>query len=96
HAPVGSANRYSAGLPLKFGSGREQFGTPFTGKLMDRQTLQYFLKKVPVIGTEGTRLLREKRGQWRPRRRMPRRLHDRPRKASAWSGNQRYYRIRLP
>ncbi|WP_343929353.1 hypothetical protein [Peribacillus frigoritolerans] len=41
-----------------------------------------------MIGTEGTRLLREKRVQGRPhRRKAPRRLPDRPRKASAWSGN---------
>ncbi|MDP1421628.1 hypothetical protein Q8G35_25510 [Peribacillus simplex] len=32
-----------------------------------------------LIGAEGTRI----------RRRKPRRLPDRPRKASAWSGNQR-------
>ncbi|MED3888511.1 hypothetical protein P4601_00940, partial [Peribacillus frigoritolerans] len=34
---------------------------------------------------------REKRGQWRPRRRAPRRLPDRPRKASAWSVNHYTY-----
>ncbi|MFJ7851670.1 methyl-accepting chemotaxis protein [Peribacillus frigoritolerans] len=39
----------------------------------------------------GTRLLREKRGQGKPRRRAPRRLTDRPRKASAWSGNHYTY-----
>jgi len=50
----------------------------------------FYLKvKTKLIGTEGTRLLREKRVQGRPRRRKPRRLPDRPRKASAWSGNQR-------
>ncbi|MDM5452211.1 hypothetical protein [Peribacillus simplex] len=44
--------------------------------------------KAKLIGTEGTRLLREKRGQGRPHRReASRRLPDRPRKASAWSGN---------
>ncbi|PRA95475.1 hypothetical protein CQ056_01980 [Peribacillus simplex] len=31
-----------------------------------------------MIGTEGTRLLREKRGQGRPRRRTPRRLPGPP------------------
>ncbi|TWE04149.1 hypothetical protein FB545_1238 [Peribacillus frigoritolerans] len=37
------------------------------------------------------RLLREMRVQGRPRRReASRRLTDRPRKASAWSGNQRF------
>ncbi|WHX65550.1 hypothetical protein QNH26_17855 [Peribacillus frigoritolerans] len=44
-----------------------------------------------MIGTEGPRLLREMRVQGRPRRReASRRLTDRPRKASAWSGNQRF------
>ncbi|PAW28577.1 hypothetical protein BKC07_12445 [Peribacillus simplex] len=42
--------------------------------------------KTKLIGTEGTRLLREKRGQGRPHRREASRA-DRPRKASAWSGN---------
>ncbi|MCD1158731.1 hypothetical protein [Peribacillus frigoritolerans] len=51
------------------------------------KTSQHFFK---LIGTDGTRLLREKRVQGRPhRRKAPRRLPDRPRKASAWSGNQR-------
>ncbi|MFY0782340.1 hypothetical protein AB1K18_18970 [Peribacillus simplex] len=47
----------------------------------------YLNVKTKLIGTEGTRPLREKRVQGRPRRRKPR--ADRPRKASAWSGNQR-------
>ncbi|MFK9117989.1 hypothetical protein ACJEBK_14035 [Peribacillus frigoritolerans] len=48
--------------------------------------------KTKLIGTEGTRLLREKRGQGRPHRReASRRLPDRPRKASAWSGNHYTY-----
>ncbi|WP_343929426.1 hypothetical protein [Peribacillus frigoritolerans] len=42
-----------------------------------------------MIGTEGTRLLREKRGRGDPAgAKTPRRLPDRPRKASAWRGNQ--------
>ncbi|MED4633683.1 hypothetical protein P9443_12310 [Peribacillus frigoritolerans] len=49
------------------------------------KTSQHFFK---LIGTEGTRLLREKRGMGDPAG-VPKRLPDRPRKASAWSGNQR-------
>ncbi|MCK1985613.1 MULTISPECIES: hypothetical protein [Peribacillus] len=46
--------------------------------------------KTKLIGTEGERLLREKRVKGRPTgAKAPRRLPDRPRKASAWSGNQR-------
>ncbi|MED3910387.1 hypothetical protein P4597_14500 [Peribacillus simplex] len=41
-----------------------------------------------MIGVEGTRLLREKRVQGRPRRREAARA-DRPRKASALRPNQR-------
>ncbi|MGG0848202.1 hypothetical protein [Peribacillus simplex] len=48
----------------------------------------YLNVKTKLIRTEGTRLLREKRVQGRPRRREASRA-DRPRKASAWSGNQR-------
>ncbi|MDO7487816.1 hypothetical protein Q5O89_22350 [Peribacillus frigoritolerans] len=55
----------------------------------DETGLQFFLlKNVQLIGTEGTRPLREKRGMGDPagaRREAP----ARPRKASAWSGNQR-------
>ncbi|MFE4896971.1 hypothetical protein ACFRAP_18765, partial [Peribacillus butanolivorans] len=43
----------------------------------------YLIVKTKLIGTEGARLLREKRVQGRPHRSLP----DRPRKASAWSGN---------
>ncbi|PEZ83286.1 hypothetical protein CN380_02665 [Bacillus sp. AFS017274] len=54
-----------------------------------RQKEFYLTIKTKLIGVEGTRLLREKRVQGRPRRReAARRLPDRPRKASAWSGNQ--------
>ncbi|WHY55239.1 hypothetical protein [Peribacillus simplex] len=54
-----------------------------------RQKEFYLTVKTKLIGAEGTRLLREKRVQGRPRRREAlRRLPDRPRKASAWSGNQ--------
>ncbi|PEO47719.1 hypothetical protein CN563_10635 [Bacillus sp. AFS026049] len=39
----------------------------------------FYLKgKTKLIGSEGTRLLREKRGQGRPRRRTPRRLPGPP------------------
>ncbi|MBT2664474.1 hypothetical protein J7J00_03020 [Bacillus sp. ISL-4] len=52
--------------------------------------------KTKLIGTEGTRLLREKRVQGDPAgASAPRRLPDRPRKASAWSGNQRSILITL-
>ncbi|ASS96078.1 hypothetical protein BS1321_20490 [Peribacillus simplex NBRC 15720 = DSM 1321] len=52
-----------------------------------RQKEFYLTIKTKLIGAEGTRLLREKRVQGRPRRREAARA-DRPRKASAWSGNQ--------
>ncbi len=59
-------------------------------KIIDNKEF-YLTVKTKLIGTEGKRLLREKRVHGRPRRReAPRRLPDRPRKASAWSGNQRF------
>ena len=45
-------------------------------------------KTFQLIGTEGTRLLREKRVQGRPHRRKERQGRT-ARKASAWSGKQR-------
>ncbi|PCD06184.1 hypothetical protein CMV16_18540 [Peribacillus simplex] len=56
--------------------------------MVQNETISNHDFKTKLIGTEGTRLLREKRVEGRPRRRAPRRLPDRPRKASAWSGNQ--------
>ncbi|MFJ5748385.1 hypothetical protein ACIP97_07230 [Peribacillus frigoritolerans] len=50
-----------------------------------RQKRFHLNVKTKLIGTEGTRLLREKRGMGDPAG-APR--ADRPRKASAWSGNQ--------
>jgi len=46
--------------------------------------------KTRLIGTEGTRLVREYVSKGDPAgASAPRRLPDRPRKASAWSGNHR-------
>ncbi|MFJ7993400.1 hypothetical protein ACIQY5_14635 [Peribacillus frigoritolerans] len=48
----------------------------------------FSLNKFQLIGTEGARLLREKRVQGDSTGvKAPRRLPDRPRKASAWSGD---------
>ncbi|MED3786330.1 hypothetical protein P4576_03570 [Peribacillus frigoritolerans] len=70
--------------------GVEINGSSFTNKITSGNNEVYLSIKTKLIGTEGTRLLREMRVQGRPRRReASRRLTDRPRKASAWSGNQR-------
>ncbi|MCP1493967.1 hypothetical protein J2Y73_003998 [Peribacillus frigoritolerans] len=59
-------------------------------KIVDKKEV-YLTVKTKLIGTEGARLLREMRVQGRPRRcEASRRLTDRPRKASAWSGYQRF------
>ena len=50
---------------------------------------QFFFKNSPVDWSGCSRLLREKRVQGRPLMVAPRRLPDRPRKASAFRGNQR-------
>ncbi|MBR8644022.1 hypothetical protein KEH51_02700 [[Brevibacterium] frigoritolerans] len=53
-----------------------------------KQKVFYLKIKTKMIGTEGARLLREKRVKGRPTgAKTPRRLPDRPRKVSTWSGN---------
>ncbi|MFF2498958.1 hypothetical protein [Peribacillus sp. NPDC058075] len=62
---------------------------PHPARMLGRQSAEIEFK-AKLMGTEGARLLREKRVYGRPRRHMPRRLPDRPRKASACSGNQQF------